>query len=163
MIDEQVYFLLNLLLKVIIISLIVSAPFLLITLEMYAYDRYKKWKNTEQQDFERIIVGKVETKENLEKSIEELQEQERRKALDVELLEIKLKAYNLIELPEIIQIEQPAASEETIKEKEHESTEKISEELTINELKTIAKKKGVKGYSKKSKEELIKVLNNLDE
>lgn len=151
-ISEQVYNLINILFQVTLWSLIISTPFIILTLEMYAYDRYKKWKNTEEKEFEQIIVGKTYEKENIENTLQELEEKEKRMSLEVELLEVKLKAYKLIELPEVITLEETSAISE--------STVEITEDLTINELKTIAKKKGLSGYSKLSKEELLKLLKD---
>lgn len=155
-ISEQVFNLINILFTVILYSLIISSPFIILTLEMYAYDKYKKWKNTEEQEFEMIITGKTERKNNLEKDIQELDDLKRRKALDVELLDIKLKALNWVEVPEEELEDAGGETDEVV----DETSEEITSDLSINELKTIAKKRGLTGYSKKNKEQLIELLQN---
>lgn len=145
-IDPNVYNLLNVLLQVVLWSLIISAPAIILTIEMYAYERYKKWKDTEVKEKEIIIVGKAN---QIIKSDEELQRQhddKLRLGLDVELLEKRKKS---------LQDELGISKEPEVKE--------TKEEIDLNTLKRVellarCKERGFKMYSKKNKQQLIKIL-----
>lgn len=145
-IDPNVFNLLNVLLQVVLWSLIISAPAIILTIEMYAYERYKKWKDTEVKEKEIIIVGKAN---QIIKSDEELQRQhddKLRLGLDVELLEKRKKS---------LQDELGISNEPEVKE--------TKEEIDLNTLKRVellarCKERGFKMYSKKNKQQLIKIL-----
>lgn len=151
-INDQVFILINLLMQVVLWSMIISSPFIILTLEMYGYEKYKKWKNAEEQEFERIIVGKAN---NIQKQDEELQRQaEEKKKLEFEIDLLKIKKKTLQEETDTLDPE-----EETKTSSELPSDEEvITEDMSVNELKAIAKKKGIKGYSKKSKKQLLNIL-----
>lgn len=151
-INDQVFILINLLIQVVLWSMIISSPFIILTLEMYGYEKYKKWKNTEEKEYEKIIVGKAN---NIVKQDEELQRQaEDKKKLEFEIDLLKIKKKTLQEETDTLDPEQ-----ETITSSESSSLEEvINEEMSVNELKSIAKKKGIKGYSKKSKKQLLNIL-----
>ena len=57
-------------------------------------------------------------------------------------------------------VKETSETSENIEEKEEitETSEKNIEDMTLTELKTIAKTRGIKGYSTMKKDELISVL-----
>jgi len=156
-IDANVYNLINILLQVVLWSLIISAPAIILTLEMYAYERYKKWKDMSEKELERIIIGKTTNKESLENEIKELKEDKRRLALDVELLEIRLDALTPEEPEESEVIETPEDPEEQILEKEKMDLNS----LNIKQLHELARKHKLKWYSRMKKDELVNALDPL--
>ncbi len=147
-IDINVYNLVNILLQVILWSLIISAPAIILTIEMYAYEKYLKWKNTEVQDKEKIIVGKAKQITKADEQLERQSNEIKKSNLEIELLERRKKAYKK-ELG--LEVEE--------KKEDDESKPIDLESMTIIELKDIAKNKGLKMYSKKNKKQLIKLLN----
>ena len=148
-INDDVYRLLNILIQVILWSLIISAPAIILTIEMYAYERYKKYKDKTEKELERIIVGKTNNKEDLESTIKELEEEKRRLDLDVELLEIRKNALNPEEPEEVEVIEEP------------EEEKKDLNKMNMKQLQELAREHKLKWYSRMKKTELIKSLEAL--
>lgn len=147
-INDDVYRLLNILIQVILWSLIISAPAIILTIEMYAYERYKKYKDKTEKELERIIVGKTNNKEDLESTIKELEEEKRRLDLDVELLEIRKNALNPEEPEEVETIEEPEEKKDLNK-------------MNMKQLQELAREHKLKWYSRMKKTELIKSLEAL--
>lgn len=147
-INDDVYRLLNILIQVILWSLIISAPAIILTIEMYAYERYKKYKDKTEKELERIIVGKTNNKEDLESTIKELEEEKRRLDLDVELLEIRKNALNPEEPEEVEVIEEPEEKKDLNK-------------MNMKQLQELAREHKLKWYSRMKKTELIKSLEAL--
>ena len=144
-IDANVYNLINTLLQVVLWYLIISSPMVLLTIELYLYGRYKKWKNTEIQEKEKIIVGKANTIQKFDQDIQYQHEEKHRLNLDIELLMKRKKALQ----------EELGLSEET----EHPDTEDIDlDKMNVKQLKALAKDRGLKMYSKKNKKQLLKML-----
>ena len=148
-INDDVYRLLNIFIQVILWSLIISAPAIILTIEMYAYERYKKYKDKTEKELERIIVGKTNNKEDLESTIKELEEEKRRLDLDVELLEIRKNALNPEEPEEVEVIEEP------------EEEKKDLNKMNMKQLQELAREHNLKWYSRMKKTELIKSLEAL--
>lgn len=147
-INDDVYRLLNIFIQVILWSLIISAPAIILTIEMYAYERYKKYKDKTEKELERIIVGKTNNKEDLESTIKELEEEKRRLDLDVELLEIRKNALNPEEPEEVETIEEPEEKKDLNK-------------MNMKQLQELAREHKLKWYSRMKKTELIKSLEAL--
>lgn len=147
-INDDVYRLLNIFIQVILWSLIISAPAIILTIEMYAYERYKKYKDKTEKELERIIVGKTNNKEDLESTIKELEEEKRRLDLDVELLEIRKNALNPEEPEEVEVIEEPEEKKDLNK-------------MNMKQLQELAREHKLKWYSRMKKTELIKSLEAL--
>ena len=145
-IDVNVYNLLNVLLQVVLWSLIISAPAIILTIEMYAYERYKKWKDTEVKDKEKIILGRAN---KIVRQDEELQRQDKEKEkvnLELDLLMIRKKS---------LQDELGISEDDEVDDPEEEIDLST---MNIKQLKELAKARGLKMYSKKNKQQLLKLL-----
>ena len=171
-INEEIYRLLNILLQVILWSLIVSAPAIILTVEMYAYERYKKWKDKSEQELERIIVGKTNNKEELQAELKEMEEDRRKLELDVKLINTeKVELQRILGLPgehpeepevessDVIKRHQTTGKIELIEEPEEEKIDLKS--MNIKQLHELAKQHNVKWYSRMKKDKLIEVLEPL--
>jgi hypothetical protein len=147
-IDASVYNLINLLLKVILISLIISAPAILLTLEMYGYEKYKKWKNTEEKEHEKIILGRAKDIVKKDEELERQDNQIKSLAIDIELLQKRKKGLaDELDLP--------------VDDTEEEPEEIDIESMNIKQLHEVAKDKGIKMYSRMKKSALIKKLKDM--
>lgn len=145
-IDANVYNLLNVLLQVLLWSLIISAPAIILTIEMYGYEKYKKWKDTEIKEKEKIIVGRANKIISQDDELQRQHDDKLRLSLDIELLEKRQKALR----------EELGLSEEPEVEETEEKTN--IKTMNIKQLKKLAKERGLKMYSKKNKQQLIKLL-----
>ena len=145
-IDANVYNLLNVLLQVMLWSLIISAPAIILTIEMYGYEKYKKWKDTEIKEKEKIIVGRANKIISQDDELQRQHDDKLRLSLDIELLEKRQKALR----------EELGLSEEPEVEETEEKTN--IKTMNIKQLKKLAKERGLKMYSKKNKQQLIKLL-----
>jgi hypothetical protein len=147
-IDASVYNLINLLLKVILISLIISAPAILLTLEMYGYEKYKKWKNTEEKEHEKIILGRAKDIVKKDEELERQDNQIKSLAIDIELLQKRKKGLaDELDLP--------------VDDTEEEPEEIDIESMNIKQLHEVAKDKGIKMYSRMKKSVLVKKLKDM--
>ncbi|MDA3884886.1 MAG: Rho termination factor N-terminal domain-containing protein [Candidatus Delongbacteria bacterium] len=156
--NEAVYNLINTLLQVILVSLIISTPFIIVIILMYGYGRYKKWKDTEIKEKEKIILGRSKA---IVKQDEELQRQaddKKRLDLDVELLQKRKKS-----LTEELGLSDEAHedAQEVHGDDQEEQPEESPdiESMNIKQLKSLAKEIGLTRYSKKNKKQLVKMLN----
>lgn len=145
-IDPNVFNLLNVLLQVILWSLIISTPIILLTIEMYAYERYKKWKNSEEKEFDRIIVSRAKETLKHDEHIGWQKEEQKKLELELDLLSIRKKS---------LKAELGISKETEVKEPK--------EEIDLNNMKRVellalCKERGHKMYSKLNKQQLIKKL-----
>lgn len=151
--DSNVYYLINVLLKVILWSLIISAPAIILTVEMYAYEKYKKWKDTEIKEKEKIILGRAKKIVSQDEELQRQADERKRLELDVELLMKRKKALDV----ELGNDSPTAEIDPTAEQKETTQTIDL-ESMNIKQLKSLAKKSGFKMYSKKNKSQLLKLL-----
>ena len=152
-INDDVYRLLNVLLQVILWSLIVSAPAIILTVEMYAYERYKKWKDTDVKEKEKIIVGKAKTITKQNEDIKWQQEEIHKLEYKRDVLQIGIDSMNK-KLGSSEEPEDTPADAKPIEEID-------LTEMNIKQLKAIAKAVGVSMYSKLNKNALLKKLQEL--
>lgn len=140
--------LLDLLLRVVTISLVIASPILIMIGLMYVYDRYKKVKETETKEAERIIIKNNEAIVKTTTSIKVLEEQF--KNLEYSVLKLKEQKRELeIELGHI---------EEPEEEIEEEKIDYLA--MTVNELHDIARELKIRGFSRMKKDKLVEVLES---
>lgn len=154
-IQPEVINLLNLFFKVVIISLIISSPFIIAILEMYGYERYKKYKDSEVKEKEKIIVKKAQDIETADKQLQWQSEEQHRKQLQLESLQKQIEIKQL-ELQKGKLLNEPDAE---TPDPEDEEKQKTLNDLSIRELKELAKQNKLKMYSKLNKEQLVKFLD----
>lgn len=147
-IDANVYHLLNVLMTVCLWSLIISAPFIILTIEMYAYERYKKWKDTEVKEKEKILLGRAKQITQADEELQRQHDEKLRLALDLELLEKRKKSLQ----------DELGVQDEPEDDQPEEEEELDLDSMTIRKLKQVAKDRGLKMYSKKNKAQLLKML-----
>lgn len=144
--QESTLKLLGLLSNVIIISLIFAAPIILLIILMYFYDRYKKFKDKEQREAERIIIKNNEGIRATASNIKTLDEQF--KKLDYDVLKLREEKRQLeIELGHTSEDEPEVINEGT-----------NYDEMTIKELHDIARELKIKGFSRMKKDKLVDIL-----
>lgn len=151
MIDQQVNELLNLFLKILLYSLIVATIPNVITLQSYFWERFKKYKYAEVKEKEMIIVGKAKQISEQDQQLERQEMQAKKLNQEIEVLQHKRK--QLEELTKLEEESDPKTDEEEIDE-----TNKKLENMTILEMREIAKEKGLSMYSKLSKKQLLERL-----
>ncbi len=139
--------LLAVLINVIIISLIIATPILILIGLMHIYDRYKKGKNKEQKEAQRIIIKNNEAIVKTTSSIKILDEQFRE--LDYKVLKLKEQK---------LELEKDLGLVESV-EPEDEIIDAIDyKNKTIKELQDLAREMKIKGFSRMKKEKLINIL-----
>lgn len=142
--------LINVLLKVLIISLTISTPFIVLILLMEFYDRYKKRKNKENREAERIII---KNNEQISKDAISLQViTELHKKLEYSVLKLREEKRALVKELDI----EDEDTEELIEEAEEEKID--YSKMTINELHDIARELNIKGFSRMKKEKLVTII-----
>lgn len=139
--------LLAVLINVIIISLIIATPILILIGLMHIYDRYKKVKNKEQKEAQRIIIKNNEAIVKTTSSIKILDEQFRE--LDYKVLKLKEQK---IELEKDLGLVESVEPEDEIKDTIDYKNK------TIKELQDLAREIKIKGFSRMKKEKLVEIL-----
>ncbi|HLT00215.1 MAG TPA: hypothetical protein VK005_01855 [Acholeplasma sp.] len=137
----------DLLIGAFFVSLIIAVIPIVLTICLYCYRRYQKWHNKEAKELEKIIVKNNEEIKSSNETINTLKPLENELKLHVENLKLELAA---------LKKEKSDLTGEVITE---ETSDVDMKKLTHKELLTIAKDRKLKGYSRKSKEELLKMLN----
>lgn len=138
---------LDLLIRIIIYSGYVAAPIIILILVMYQYEKYKKWKDKETRDAERIIVKMNDDIVKTGSTINLLTSRETELKLSCESYETRIKELK------VQAGEQPTAESEEVKPA-------ISEVLNIKQLQALARERHIKGFSRMSKDDLIKKLGS---
>ncbi len=149
---------LDILFRVIFISGWIAAPIIMLIMIMYLYEKYKKWKDTERKEAERIIVKMNEDIVKTSAAINNLKPVETELKLSISALESKLKelkaqTHELQPVEVVIPEETTTSMNEIIAEEKHDS-----KELTIKDLHALARERKIKGFSRMKKEVLIKIL-----
>ena len=146
--NEAIYNLVNIFFQVVLWSLIISAPAIILTIEMYAYEKYKKWKNNEEKEYEQIIVSRAKETIKHDEHIGWQKQEQKKLDLEIDLLNVKKKSLQ-------DEVGVPEESDE----------DKPEENLDLNSMKRVemlalAKERGHKMYSKLNKQQLIKLLSD---
>lgn len=136
---------LDLLIRITFYTGYVAVPIIMLILVMYQYEKYKKWKDKETKDAERIIVKMNDDIVKTGVTVNILTAKETELKLSVQAYEARLK-----ELKE--------QSGETIPAIEDEKKPDASDALTIKQLQALGRERKIKGFSRMSKDELIKKL-----
>lgn len=144
-----VYHLINILLQVILWSLIISSPAIILTLEMYGYHRVKKSRDNEVKEKEKIILGKSKVIVKQDEELQRQADERKRLEIDVDLLKKQKKALS----------DDLGLDEDPNNEKNTDDDIDV-EQMNIIQLKEKAKEIGIKGYSRKNKKQLVKILKD---
>jgi hypothetical protein len=140
---------LDILLRIVFISGWFAAPIVVLILLMYGYERYKKWKDAEKKEAERIIVRMNEDIVKTGQTVNVLQSREIELKLACDALEARLKE---------LKRESGEESTEDPSDDAKDPSAKVDSKTTIKELHALAKQRKVKGFSRMKKEDLIKIL-----
>ncbi len=135
--------------RVLFVSLWFAVPVVILIVLMYGYERYKKWKDAEKKEAERIIVKMNEDVIKTTETINVLKPIETELRANISKLEDKLK-----ELKKEAGEPEPAAIPQDVEETPKEPVK----QPTIKELHQLAKERKIKGFSRMKKEDLIKIL-----
>lgn len=146
MLSEQTLAVIDGLIRVLFYTLYVAGPIMILIILMYQYEKYKKWKDKEAREAERIIVKRNEEVVETNKAITALEAKKAELKLAVEAYEVKLSEQRA-ELGD-----EPITDDEMIKQ--------VDNKLTIKELHALAKERGIKGFSRMKKEDLITALSH---
>lgn len=145
MISDTTRIVIDIFIRIVFYSGFIAAPIMILILLMYQYEKYKKWKDKEIKEAERIIVKKNEQIVETGVAINQLEGKKAELVLAVDSLEARLKEMK-IESGDVTSTEDEATSET------------ITDKLTIKELHALARERKVKGFSRMKKEELLKIL-----
>lgn len=145
MISDTTRLVIDLFIRIVFYSGFVAGPIMILILLMYQYEKYKKWKDKEIKEAERIIVKKNEQIVETSVAINQLEGKKAELVLAVDSLEARLKEMK-IESGDVTSTEDETANKT------------ISDKLTIKELHALARERKVKGFSRMKKEELLKIL-----
>ena len=132
--------------RIIFYSGFVAGPIMVLILVMYQYERYKKWKDKEKKDAERIIVKMNEDIVKTGVTVNALPTRETELKLSIEAKEARLKELKV------------ESGDEAAKETDEEKP--TTEGLSIKQLQALARERGVKGFSRMKKEDLRKILGS---
>ena len=144
--DAQTLNALMILFRIILYSLYVAGPIVILIGLMYLYQKYRKYREKEIKEADRIIVKMNEDIKRDPLISNDLVE--RKKNLSSDVFDLEKRKRDLEKDLGIEHVEEIPADDDT---PDYES-------MTINELKAIAKKRGMKSYSRLSKVDLIKLL-----
>lgn len=135
--------------RVLFYTLWIAIPIIVLIILMYAYEKYKKWKDADRKEAERIIVKMNEDIVKSGTTINVLQSRETELKLAVDALEARLK--------ELKKESGENSSEEASDDAKNRVT-MVDNKTTIKDLHALAKERKIKGFSRMKKEDLIKIL-----
>ncbi|HOI86142.1 MAG TPA: Rho termination factor N-terminal domain-containing protein [Acholeplasmataceae bacterium] len=135
--------------RVLFYTLWIAIPIIVLIILMYAYEKYKKWKDADRKEAERIIVKMNEDIVKSGTTINVLQSRETELKLAVDALEARLK--------ELKKESGENSSDEASDDAKNQATITDSK-TTIKDLHALAKERKIKGFSRMKKEDLIKIL-----
>lgn len=135
--------------RVLFYTLWIAIPIIVLIILMYAYEKYKKWKDVDRKEAERIIVKMNEDIVKSGTTINVLQSRETELKLAVDALEARLK--------ELKKESGENSSDEASDDAKNQATITDSK-TTIKDLHALAKERKIKGFSRMKKEDLIKIL-----
>jgi hypothetical protein len=135
--------------RVLFTSLWFAIPIVMLILLMYGYEKYKKWKDAEKKEAERIIVKMNEDVIKTTETINVLKPIETELRATIATLQEKVK-----------ELKQEAGETEEIQQSEpSDAPEEIkTKKPSIKELHKLAKERKIKGFSRMKQDELIKIL-----
>lgn len=145
-IDPNIYTYVNLLLKVLLVYAIIASPIVLTIILLYGYGSYKKWKEIEIKEHEKIIVGQANTIRKNDEDIRWQHEEQLRLSQSIEALRKTKKM-----LSDELEITDNSEADDSKEKKDLSS-------MNVKQLKALAKQRGLKMYSKKNKQQLITLL-----
>lgn len=135
--------------RVLFTTLWFAIPIVVLILLMYGYEKYKKWKDVEKKEAERIIVKMNEEVIKSQETINVLKPIETELRASIATLEEKVKALKK-EAGEPEPVASPA---------EDKTTPAVTNKKpSIKELHALAKERKIKGFSRMKQDELIKIL-----
>jgi len=144
---------LNVLIKVLLWSITIAAPFIIAILVLYGYGKYKKWNKKEEQETERIILGRAKKITQYDEELSRQADERKKLEFDLELLRNQKKRLHE-ELGESEEPEVPEAEENT-------SDEIDLTKMNIKQLKTLAKDRKIPMFSKLNKQQLLNKLQEV--
>lgn len=145
MITEPTRQAIDLFIRILFFSGFVAGPLMILILLMYQYEKYKKWKDKETKEAERIIVKMNEEIKDTAVSVNVLTNRESELKLSVASLEARQK-------------ELKAEAGEDVTENDSDDSPVHTEGLTIKELHALARQRKIRGFSRMKKEDLMKIL-----
>lgn len=135
--------------RVLFYTLWIAIPIIVLIILMYAYEKYKKWKDADRKEAERIIVKMNEDIVKSGTTINVLQSRETELKLAVDALESRLKE---------LKKESGENSSDDASDDANNQATTIDSKTTIKNLHALAKARKIKGFSRMKKEDLIKIL-----
>lgn len=135
--------------RVLFYTLWIAIPIIVLIILMYAYEKYKKWKDADRKEAERIIVKMNEDIVKSGTTINVLQSRETELKLAVDALEARLK-----------ELKKEAGEDDLVEQFEKFVKDQTlpNKQPTIKDLHALAKERKIKGFSRMKKEDLIKIL-----
>lgn len=149
---ESLYSALDILVKVLIWSLYIAIPIIILITVVYLWDTVKKKRDKETRKQERIIVKNNEEINKTAQTVNVLQREEK---------DLKASVFDLEARKKQLSIELGEEVSEVVEEEQEEVKVDYST-WTVRELQDKFKELGLKGYSRWSKDKLIRKLLERD-
>lgn len=135
--------------RVLFYTLWIAIPIIVLIILMYAYEKYKKWKDADRKEAERIIVKMNEDVIKTTETINVLKPIETELRATIATLQEKVK-----------ELKQETSETEKIAQSEPLDAPQVikTKKPSIKELHKLAKERKIKGFSRMKQDELIKIL-----